>query len=109
DEYWIRSPRHLVLLRDIPRGDQDTAGVWVIFQLVHDRFNLVYVLAIRSRPGAPLHAVDRAQFGVVISPFIPDADLIFLQPRHVGLAAQKPQQLADNTVEVHLLGGQQRK
>ena len=65
--------------------------------------------AIRGRPRAPLDAVDRAQLAIGVSPLIPDADVVVLQPLHVGIALEEPQQLADNTVEVDLLGGQQRE
>ena len=62
-----------------------------------------------ARPGAPLLAVDRAQFAVRVRPFVPDADAVLLQPAHVGVAAQEPQQLVDDGLQVQLLGGDQRK
>lgn len=56
-----------------------------------------------------MHAIDGAQLTVLVGPLVPDADLVLLQPLHVGLAAQEPQQFTNDTVEVDLLGGQQGK
>ena len=36
--------------------------------------------AVRGRPAAPLHAVDRAEVAVVVGPFVPDRDAALLQP-----------------------------
>src|SRR5699024_3638042 len=61
---------------------------------------------VRSRPGAPLVAVDRAQLAVLVGPLVPDRDPAFLQPAHVGVPAQEPQQLTDDRPQVQLLGRQ---
>src|SRR5690606_13831217 len=50
-----------------------------------------------------------AEFSVRIGPLIPDADAALLQPFHISLAAQEPQQLDDDRLEVKLLGGEQGK
>src|SRR5690606_4283673 len=42
-----------------------------------------------------------------VGPFVPDADLVFLQVGDVGLALQEPQQLVDDRAQVQLLGGDQ--
>ena len=52
-------------------------------------------------------AVDRTELAVGISPFVPDSHSVFLEVMHVGIAAQKPQQLVDYRLEVQLLGGEQ--
>ena len=54
-------------------------------------------------------AVDRAKLAVVVGPRVPDADPAFLQPAHVGVAAQEPQQFQDDGFAVQLLGGQERE
>ena len=41
-------------------------------------------------------AVERFGVAVVVGPFVPDAHAVFLQIVHVGVAAQKPQQLVDD-------------
>jgi hypothetical protein len=65
--------------------------------------------AVRRLPVAPLLAIDRAELARLIGPFVPDAHPLILQPAHVGVAAQEPQQLDDDRAQVQLLGGQHRK
>ena len=60
-------------------------------------------------PAAPLIAIDRAQFAIRVGPFVPDGDAMLLQPMHIGLAAQEPEQLIDDGFQVHFLGGDQGK
>src|SRR5690606_36984496 len=40
---------------------------------------------------------------------VPDADLVVLQPAHIGVALQEPEQFDDDRAQVQLLGGEQRK
>ena len=44
-----------------------------------------------------------------VRPFVPDRDAVFLQPAHVGVAAQEPQQFDEDGPQVQLLGGEDRK
>ena len=100
---------HLVELRDVPCGDQIAAGIRVILQSVERLLDLIDVLSVWGGPGAPLHAVDRAQLAVLIRPLVPDADLVLLKELNIGLAFEEPQKLAQHRMEVDLLGGQQRE
>ena len=54
-------------------------------------------------------AIDRPEIAVLVRPLVPDLDAALLQPAHIGLAAQEPQQLIDHRFEVDLLGRDQRK
>src|SRR5699024_12710979 len=83
--------------------------IWTSLYLMHKGLDLIEVLALWGWPRAPLHALDSAKLAVIIGPHIPNADLVLLQPRNIRLTAQKPQLLADNTVKINFLGGQQRK
>ena len=65
--------------------------------------------AVGRRPGPPLVAVDRAEVAGVVGPLVPDRDAALLQPAHVGVAAQEPQQLADDRAHVQLLGRDDRE
>ena len=58
---------------------------------------------------APLHAVDRPEVAVGPGPLVPDRHAALLQPARVAVAAQEPQQLEDDRLEVHLLGRDERK
>src|SRR5438270_13604891 len=58
---------------------------------------------------APLVAVHRAELAVLVGPLVPDRHAALLQPAHVGVAAQEPQQLVDDRLQVQLLGGEQRE
>src|SRR2546427_9825659 len=57
----------------------------------------------------PLVAVHRAELAVLVGPLVPDRHAALLQPAHVGVAAQEPQQLVDDRLQVQLLGGEQRE
>jgi hypothetical protein len=65
--------------------------------------------AVGRAPGAPLHAVHRAELAVGVGPLVPDRHAVLAQVAHIGLAAQEPQQLVDDRLEVQLLGGDQRE
>ena len=83
--------------------------VGVAPQVVDQLRDLVDVLAGRSGPRAPLVAVDRSEVAVGVGPLVPDRDPPVLQPLHVGVTAQEPQQLGEHRPGVHLLGGDQRE
>ncbi len=53
--------------------------------------------------------VDRSKFPILVCPLVPDVHILLLQSAHVGVTAQKPQQLDDNAMHKHPLGGQQRE
>ena len=71
--------------------------------------DLVDVPPVGRRPRPPLIAVDRPQLALLVGPLVPDRDALFAQVGDVRLAAQEPQQLVDDRLEVQLLGGQERK
>src|SRR6185503_1352023 len=54
-------------------------------------------------------AVHRAEVAVLVGPLVPDRHAALLQPLHVGVAAQEPEQLVDDRLEVQLLGGEERE
>src|SRR5262249_34970488 len=66
-------------------------------------------LAAGGGPGAPLLAVDVAEFAVLVGPLVPDADVVLLQLADVGRAAQKPEQFVDDVAKGELLGGDGRE
>jgi hypothetical protein len=101
--------RHLRQRRHVPRGDQHAAGVGIRAQRLQDLGELVDRAAVRGRPRAPLHPVDGAELTVPVGPLVPDAHPVLLQPPDVALAAEEPQQLAEDRAGVHPLGGHQRE
>ena len=70
---------------------------------------LVEDAAVRTRPTAPLGAVDRTETSVLGRPLVPDGHAAVLKPAVVGRAGQEPEQLVDQTFGMHPLGGQQRE
>ena len=99
---------HLVQLGHVPGADDDAAAVGIALELLDDFGNLVDMRAVGLGPAAPLHAIHRAQVaGLLVGPFVPDGAAALLQPLHIAVAAQKPQQLQDDGLQVHLLGGDQ--
>ena len=89
--------------------DDVAAAVGVGADLLDHLRDLVDVPAVGRRPGAPLVAVDRPEVAVLVGPLVPDRDAAVLQPLHVGVAAQEPQQLGEDRPGVDLLGGHQRE
>src|SRR6185436_15715995 len=54
-------------------------------------------------------AVDRPELALLVRPFVPDRDTLFLEPAHIGVAAQEPEQLVDDGFEMQLLRRDQRE
>ena len=109
EEGVARRQRHFIQLADVPRRDDDPAGVRVVFQLVHHRADLVDMAAVRRRPGTPLFAVDRPQVAILIRPLVPDGDVVLMQIGDVGVALQEPQQFVDDRTQMAALGRHQRE
>ena len=63
------------------------------------------MFTIRCWPCPPLRAVNWTEIAVLVSPLVPDMNSAFLQPVHVGIATQKPNQLAEDTFGKELFGG----
>ena len=99
-----RRQRHLVDVGDVPRRDDVPAGVGVRADRLDDLRDLVDLAAVGSRPRAPLVAVDRAEVAELVGPLVPDRDAALLEPAHVGVSAQEPEQLADDRAQVQPLG-----
>ena len=51
--------------------------------------------------------VDRTQIAVGIGPFIPDRDTVILEVLYVRIPGDKPQELVDDGLQMHLLGSQE--
>ena len=109
EERMARRQRHLRDLADVPGRDDVAARVRIGLEQLQRGADLVDVLARRRRPRPPLHAVHRTQIPCLRGPFVPDRHAMLLQPAHVGVTAQEPQQLVDDRLGVHLLGGDQRE
>ena len=109
EQRMTRHQRHLVQLAHVPGRDDQAPRIGRAADLLDQLCNLVDVAAIRRGPVAPLLAIHRAKIAVGIGPFVPDANAVFLQIGDVGVAAQEPQQLDDDRLQVQLLGRHQRK
>ena len=51
----------------------------------------------------------RAQISVLVGPFIPDGDPIFVEIANIRIARQKPQKFVDNRLHMEFFRGQHRK
>src|SRR3989441_2150658 len=71
--------------------------------------DLIYFATFKSPPVAPLVAVDRAELAVLVGPLVPDGNAALLQPLHVRIAAQEPQELVEDGLEVQLFRGEKRE
>ena len=97
---------HFIDLADVPCRNEVTAGVWIVCEGIHQLGNLVDGGAVVGLPGAPLLAVDGAEFAVFVGPIVPDADAVFLEVGDVGVAFEEPEEFVDDGSEVDLLGGE---
>ena len=84
-------------------------AVGILFDLRDDLVNLVDAAAVGGAPVRPLRAIDAAEAAVPVRPFVPDRHAMLVEPFHVRVASQKPEQLVDDGLGVDLLGGEQRK
>ena len=109
EERVARCERHPRDVRDVPRADDDSARVGVLAKQADDLGDLIDVSAVRCRPAAPLDAVDGAELAVRVRPLVPDRHAVLLEPAHVRVAAQEPEELDGDRLEVHLLGRHERE
>lgn len=113
---WRKS--HFFDVGHIPRADDDAPGIGVVFDQVDGLLDLVDMLAAvkafvarlhEFRPASPLIAVYGTQLAAFISPRVPDWSVLRQFIINIGRAAQKPEELAQNTREIDLFGRQERK
>nr|GFB40418.1 bifunctional dihydrofolate reductase-thymidylate synthase [Tanacetum cinerariifolium] len=93
----------------IPAMEQDTATVGVVLQAIDHVVDLVDLAAILGGPACPLGAIYRAQIAVFGGPLVPDGHAVFVEPFGIGVAAEHPDQLVGDALEVQLFGSQQRE
>lgn len=53
--------------------------------------------------------IDRAEIAIGVGPFVPDADLVFLEVTNIAVALQKPEQFVNDRAQVEFFRGQQRE
>src|SRR3546814_3192329 len=90
---------HIGYFGYVPGRYDQSARIGVFAYLIEHLRYLVDVLAVGCGPGAPLHAIDRAQVALVIGPFVPDGNALLLKPAHIRIATQKPQQFYERSEE----------
>ena len=106
EEHMARRKVHVGEVSDVPSVDDDTAGVGVVFYVVNGICYLVDESSIVVGPMAPLVAVDVSEVARGwVSPFVPDANSVFLQVAHVGVSVEEPKQFVDDGFEVNFFGG----
>ena len=64
--------------------------------LLDDLPDLIDMSPVRRRPAAPLDAIDRTEFAILVGPLIPYRYAVVLEVANVAVAAEKPQQLMDD-------------
>src|SRR5690606_18505595 len=101
--------RHVWHVGGVPGRDDEPARIGIRADLLDHLADLVDLPAARGGPGTPLHAIDGSELPVLIRPFVPDGDAVLAKPLHVALAAQEPEQLDRDGLEVHPLGGDERE
>jgi len=124
EERMARRQRHVRHVCGVPRADDDPARAGVGFDGVDGVGKLVDALAGAREckrvfvacvlleggsPTPPLVAVDGTELAGLIGPRVPDRRILRKVVADIGAAAQKPEQLAHDAREQHLLRGEQRK
>ena len=98
---------HLWEISHIPCIHDQPAAVRVLFDLVNQVTDLVNYLTIFPFPATPLFSINGAKLTFLISPFIPDADIMFAEVGYIGFSFEKPEQFIDNTFQVNFFRGHQ--
>ena len=65
--------------------------------------------AVFAVPIAPLRAINAAEISFFVRPLIPNRDAVFVEIFDVRVAAQEPEQLVNDRLDVQLFCRQQRK
>ena len=79
-----RHQRHFLQFSYIPCTDDQSPAIGVCFYLSDQFGNLVHYFAINPLPTSPLFSIYRAEFSMLISPFIPDTYIVFFQVTGIG-------------------------
>ena len=81
---------HLVNLADVPGRNEMASGRGVILEAFDQFGDLVHAGSILLRPGAPLLTIDGSKISVLISPFVPDSNLVLLEVGDVCVPFEEP-------------------
>src|SRR5258708_654910 len=98
--------RHLVDLGRVPCIYDQAPALRVAFYFGDDLLDLVDAYSVFAAPIAPLRAIDAAEVAVAVGPFVPNRYAVFVEIFDVSIAAQKPEQLVDDGLEVKFFGGE---
>src|SRR5437762_7871559 len=104
-----RWQRHPADLGRIPCAHDESPALWIRFDLPDDVVDLIDAHAAFAAPIAPLRTVNTAEVAVIVGPFIPDRDPVFVEITNIRIAAQEPQHLVDNRFDVQLFRREQRE
>ena len=91
----------------IPCAHYYATGVGIVADVVNCLCYLVNECSVIRGPRTPLVAVDMAKVAVRSGPLVPYTYAMLLQVAHVGIAAQKPEQLVYDGAQMQFLGGKQ--
>ena len=77
---------HVLKVCHVPCRYDDATTVGVVLDSVHRLLYLVDESSVVVGPRTPLVSIDRTEFAVLVSPFVPDSHTVFLQVAHIGVA-----------------------
>ena len=77
--------RHLIQFADVPSRDDDAPAVRSVANQTDGVLDLVNHPAVVGLPLAPLFAVHRPEVSFLVSPFVPDSDLVILEIADIGV------------------------
>src|SRR5919112_56847 len=96
--------RDAIDLTGVPGGDNLPPGIGITFDEFDQISELIDLTPVGGFPPAPLLPVDGSEVSLFVGPLVPDTYLALLQPPHVRVATQEPQQFDDDGPQMKLLG-----
>ncbi len=100
---------HEVQLGWVPCRNDEATTIRIFFDVFDEVRDLIDRGAIRSLPVAPLGPIDAAEVAFLISPLVPDGDMIFPQVADVCFAFKEPEKLVNDGAEVEFFRGEEWK
>ncbi|MNH40023.1 hypothetical protein D3C79_1012740 [compost metagenome] len=85
--------------------EENAAAIWVSLERLNHVIDLIDGSTILRWPRSPLLSINRPEIPLLRGPLIPNADTIFVEPFHVRIATEHPDQLIGNAFEMQLFGG----
>src|SRR3954454_7550792 len=93
----------------VPGAHDQTARFRVAADLLDHISDLVDGFRLAAGPRSPLVAIYGSELALFVGPLVPNRYAMLVEIANVRIAAEKPQQLVDDRLDVNFLGRDQRE